>query len=569
MSINPHKDVTTEDVNVSTKRPPSPENKETPPSVAAIVGQQALKKAKIVDYGSTLKITAPMLKINSDVQEKEVAAYIIQEKQLTQGNDVDAMVNEILNQYPELNEELDHSSESLKNILLYIFEIQRSGSYIHTQRFVKNEKHVFTIDVLSENKAYIEIKRSQEDKKKQGGESKFVRLISLDEGLIEKYVGLKARLDISSETDIIQKRLAKIHQIKSYHLDPQLVALPKEEIKYVKAKSKLDQKQEQLLVVYEHLGNSIIASASEEKWDFKKTIESIIKVAQALQHIHSLGLLHRDIKPHNIFAKTKADQETIIRIGDLGFLISEIEAQKTELAGTFDYFSLKTFQGKINGLKPFNTQASDRHALGVTFLHLLQNATDFIDIRSQAEELIKNPNNTALLHDQLAILKSLDPIAESISDLSQLIQVISFLKNTANPQIEIITHFSTLYQLDSVKDPTELLKGLEAQFNEKTTKLSETLKNDKTIPPKIHSRLESIVNPQVFLLILPLLRDFIKVRYHFEQNQLLGTILELLSEDKDTPLFQTYALIYDLLEEDKIQNTAEIVSRLEKIQEKF
>ena len=50
----------------------------------------------------------------------------------------------------------------------------------------------------------------------------------------------------------------------------------------------------------------------EKLWSF------LIQMTQGLQHLHSRRILHRDIKPQNVFLNVAQSGETEIKIGDLG-----------------------------------------------------------------------------------------------------------------------------------------------------------------------------------------------------------------------------------------------------------
>jgi eukaryotic-like serine/threonine-protein kinase len=93
----------------------------------------------------------------------------------------------------------------------------------------------------------------------------------------------------------------------------------------------------------------------------------IIQVAEALRHAHSLGLIHRDVKPKNIMI----NKDGVVKLADMGLAreTTDIEAAKTEKGkayGTPYYISPEQIRGEmdIDG-------RADIYGLGATFYHLV------------------------------------------------------------------------------------------------------------------------------------------------------------------------------------------------------
>jgi serine/threonine-protein kinase len=98
-----------------------------------------------------------------------------------------------------------------------------------------------------------------------------------------------------------------------------------------------------------------------------EALDIIIQVAEALRHAHSMGLIHRDVKPKNIMI----NKEGIVKLADMGLAreTTDIEAAKTEKGkayGTPYYISPEQIRGEmdING-------RADIYGLGATFYHLV------------------------------------------------------------------------------------------------------------------------------------------------------------------------------------------------------
>ncbi|GHO86421.1 serine/threonine-protein kinase [Dictyobacter formicarum] len=88
-------------------------------------------------------------------------------------------------------------------------------------------------------------------------------------------------------------------------------------------------------------------------------IEYVQQISAAIQYIHDLGLVHRDIKPHNLLV----DKNTGIMLSDFGTTIishslSPIQASLREFEGTAPYAAPEQLQGKP-------CRNSDQYALGI------------------------------------------------------------------------------------------------------------------------------------------------------------------------------------------------------------
>src|SRR5207237_4446427 len=99
----------------------------------------------------------------------------------------------------------------------------------------------------------------------------------------------------------------------------------------------------------------------------REAVEIVLQVAQALQHAHARGLVHRDVKPANVILTP----DGIAKLADLGMAR---EADDTELArrernmalGTPYYISPEQVRGRedIDG-------RADLYSLGAALYHLV------------------------------------------------------------------------------------------------------------------------------------------------------------------------------------------------------
>jgi serine/threonine-protein kinase len=102
-------------------------------------------------------------------------------------------------------------------------------------------------------------------------------------------------------------------------------------------------------------------------------IEIIIQVCHALQHAHTHGLVHRDVKPKNIMINTQG----VVKLADMGLAreTTDIEAAQSEEGkayGTPYYIAPEQIRGKID-----IDGRADIYGLGATFYHMVTGRVPF------------------------------------------------------------------------------------------------------------------------------------------------------------------------------------------------
>ena len=110
-----------------------------------------------------------------------------------------------------------------------------------------------------------------------------------------------------------------------------------------------------------------------KKLSEKEAVEIVLQIADALEHAHAKGLIHRDVKPKNIMIT----KEGIAKLADMGLArgISDKEAAEAEAGkafGTPYYISPEQIRGEIKIGPP-----ADIYSLGATLYHMVTGNVPF------------------------------------------------------------------------------------------------------------------------------------------------------------------------------------------------
>jgi serine/threonine-protein kinase len=108
--------------------------------------------------------------------------------------------------------------------------------------------------------------------------------------------------------------------------------------------------------------------------DLHLALDYTCQIANAVEHAHTQGVIHRDLRPANVFVT----EQGLLKVGDFGtsrFL--EIAAHGTTVIGSPPYMAPEQFEGRA-------VFASDLYSLGVTMYQMLTGALPY-DVPSPAD----------------------------------------------------------------------------------------------------------------------------------------------------------------------------------------
>ncbi|WP_246114323.1 serine/threonine-protein kinase [Rubripirellula tenax] len=141
--------------------------------------------------------------------------------------------------------------------------------------------------------------------------------------------------------------------------------------------------QNQWWVVMEYVAGPNLREVLDDSPDGLATEEVnrwFTAIASGVEHLHSAGLVHRDLKPGNVF-----DDSGIVKIGDYGlskFISTSHRGGHTESVGTFHYMAPEIGRGQYG-------REIDIYAMGVVLYELLTGRVPF-DGESCQEIIVKH-----------------------------------------------------------------------------------------------------------------------------------------------------------------------------------
>lgn len=196
---------------------------------------------------------------------------------------------------------------------------------------------------------------------KELGSGGFGKVFLAEEELSGKKVAIKKiRANLLDDKDFILNEIKTISRFNHPNIVQYFVAFLEENYLYF---------------VMEYCpGGSLTDAIRLKKFDFSKTLDTMLSIAKALVVIHSYRIIHNDIKPDNLLF----GDDNQVKVGDFGVANTEITTRK--------YSPPKRLIDSVSN----PVYHPDIFALGITFIELLRNEIIFLGLNDEqrAEQII-------------------------------------------------------------------------------------------------------------------------------------------------------------------------------------
>jgi serine/threonine protein kinase len=118
-------------------------------------------------------------------------------------------------------------------------------------------------------------------------------------------------------------------------------------------------------------------------------VRIIVQACAGLDYLHKSGIIHRDVKPSNLFLEQRPNGEVIVRICDFG-IAKQMEADAEQLTTTGIVVGSTHYVApeQIHDSRLVD-ERSDVWGLGVSLYRLLSNKVPFGDLKGAAEVFVK------------------------------------------------------------------------------------------------------------------------------------------------------------------------------------
>ncbi|KAI9248178.1 kinase-like domain-containing protein [Sporodiniella umbellata] len=108
----------------------------------------------------------------------------------------------------------------------------------------------------------------------------------------------------------------------------------------------------------------------EKSFDETKTVNYVVQLSSALEYMHSLGVIHRDLKLENILL----GENNQVKIGDFGWAVHDPRPRRKTFCGTLDYLPPEMIANEPH------SQKADVWALGVICYELMMGRPPFEEL---------------------------------------------------------------------------------------------------------------------------------------------------------------------------------------------
>lgn len=202
--------------------------------------------------------------------------------------------------------------------------------------------------------------------------------------------------------------------------------------------------------------------AANRMFSEEDALDIAIQIADALAHAHSLGLIHRDVKPKNIMI----NKDSIAKLADMGLArettdTAAAQAEKGKAYGTPYYIAPEQIRGEVD-----IDGRADIYGLGATLYHMITGRVPFMAddpsdvMRKHLREQLVPPDhiNTSLsagISEVVEVMMAKDK-KDRYANCKELLEDLRAVR-AGNPPIRARSRFdvSALEQLEQGEDVSD------------------------------------------------------------------------------------------------------------------
>ncbi|KAK9289907.1 hypothetical protein L1049_008068 [Liquidambar formosana] len=226
-----------------------------------------------------------------------------------------------------------------------------------------------------------------------------------------------------------------------------------------------------------------------EEWspNIDQVLMITVQLAKALQYLHNLGIVHRDVKPANILL----DENLCPHLADFGLAEYEKDLKPVSIANWRSSgkptggFHKKNMVGTLIYMAPeilrkeIHTEKSDVYSFGVSINELLTGVVPYTDLRAEAQaHTVLEMNYTEQQLTAAVVSERLRPVLAGL-ETGAPASLLSLIQKCwdANPQ-KRPSFDDIIIELDPILEERKRMKEEEKAFGELTTSPDDKLIND-------------------------------------------------------------------------------------------
>ncbi|MFA6940849.1 MAG: Stk1 family PASTA domain-containing Ser/Thr kinase [Clostridiaceae bacterium] len=246
-----------------------------------------------------------------------------------------------------------------------------------------------------------------------------------------------------------------------------------------------------------------------------KAIKIAIQIAKALDCAHSHGIIHRDIKPHNIMI----NENGLVKVTDFGIAKAASSYTLTntkEVIGSAHYFSPEQARGSFVDFR------TDIYSLGIVMYEMVTGSLPYDG---------DSPVSIALKHLQEKVIEP-KFLKEELSDGLNNLILKSIQKDPAYRYTNVKEMISDLKKLDL--DPDTLIRFNNDSLDQ--TRVMEPISIEDEIKKPNKNKNRKKITIIILSLLIVLLGVFLTIKFVFygNSNKNMVQVPNVLGMDKDT-----------------------------------